>query len=79
MDEGYVALVECDPARSGNPVDTLHTRKAYRTGKVAHLKRALFADLFDRPLAPYLPFVFVEPGVIDMRQKLSGPMPPQAD
>jgi hypothetical protein len=52
-DDGYIALVEAEDA--------------YRTGRVAHLKRRLYAEIFNVPLDdPNLPMVFVEPEVIDM-------------
>src|SRR5687768_7532768 len=44
-EQGYVALVECDPEKSGNPRegDTVLPGNAYRTGPVAHLKREMFS------------------------------------
>lgn len=39
--DGFVALVECDPERNGAPAaaDRVKPEQAYRTGYVAHLKR----------------------------------------
>ena len=39
--EGFVALVECDPQRSGTPSGSglMKPDQAYRTGRLAHLKR----------------------------------------
>lgn len=67
FDEGFVALVECDPARSGQPssADRLKPEQAYRTGRIAHLKRDSFARIFNVPIDAKLPAVFVEPGVIE--------------
>lgn len=67
FDEGFVALVECDPERSGQPssADRLKPEQAYRTGRIAHLKRDLFARVFNVPIDAKLPSVFVEPGVIE--------------
>lgn len=67
FDEDFVALVECDPAKSGHPssAERLKPHQAYRTGRVAHLKRDVFARVFNVPIDPKLPSVFVEPGVIE--------------
>jgi hypothetical protein len=64
-DDGFVALVECDPQRSGSPGDRLKPEQAYRTGRLAHLKRGVFATVFNVPVAADQAFVFVEPGVIE--------------
>lgn len=68
--EDFVALVECDPQRSGNPSGRLKPEQAYRTGRVAHVKRAAFARLFDVPITDSQACVFVEPGVIDQLQAM---------
>jgi len=67
FDDGFIALVECDPAKSGHPSssDRLKPHQAYRTGRVAHLKREAFARVFNVPIDAKLPSVFVEPGVIE--------------
>jgi len=72
-DDGYVALVECDPERSGSPGDRLKPEQAYRTGRLAHLKREAFARMFDVPITDDLAFVFVEPGVIERLQAMVEP------
>ena len=48
--EGFVALVECDPQRSVTPSSSglMKPEQAYRTGRLAHMKR----DAFARVLAP---------------------------
>ncbi len=73
FDEGYIAVVECDPERSGNPSqgDRVKPDKAYRTGKVAHVKQDAFDRLFNLPRDDKLACVFVEPGVIETLQALS--------
>ncbi|WP_296781558.1 ATPase [Variovorax sp.] len=39
-DDGFVALVECDPQRSGSQADgRMKPEQAYRTGRLAHLRR----------------------------------------
>lgn len=66
FDDGYVALVECDPERSGivSGGETVQPDEAYRTGPVAHFKREAFARVFNVALGDRQPCVFVEPGVI---------------
>jgi len=75
FDEGFVALVECDPERSGKPTgtDRLKPEAAYRTGRLAHLKRDDFTGVFNVPLADDQPCVFVEPGVIEQLQGMVAP------
>jgi hypothetical protein len=66
-DEGFVALVECDPERSGaqSANGRMKLEHAYRTGRVMHLKREVFADVFNVPIEADRPIVFIEPGVIE--------------
>ncbi|WP_191831845.1 ATPase [Pseudomonas fluorescens] len=71
--ENFVALIECDPQRSGNPSGRLKPEQAYRTGHVAHLKREVFATLFNVPIADDQACVFVEPGVIEQLQAMVEP------
>ncbi|WP_421722522.1 ATPase [Alloalcanivorax xenomutans] len=75
FDDGFVALVECDPERSGKPTgtDRLKPEGAYRTGRLAHLKRDVFAGVFNIPLAADQACVFVEPGVIEQLQAMVTP------
>ncbi len=74
-DDGFVALVECDPQRSGSPAGggRLKPEQAYRTGRLAHLKRDVFAEVFNVPVAADQPCVFVEPGVIEQLQAMVSP------
>jgi hypothetical protein len=69
-DEGFVALIECDPEKSGNPAvgTLLKPAQAYRTGRVAYLRRETLDRVFNIPIQAELPYVFVEPGVIDKLQ-----------
>lgn len=66
FDDGFVALVECDPERSGVSagVGTLRPEQAYRTGRLAHLRKEVFMPLFNASIADGQACVFVEPGVI---------------
>jgi hypothetical protein len=74
-DDGFVALVECDPQRSGSPAGSgrMKPEQAYRTGRLAHLKREVFAKVFNVPIAAGQPCVFVEPGVIEQLQTMVEP------
>ncbi|MES2237202.1 MAG: ATPase [Pseudomonadota bacterium] len=72
-DDGFVALVECDPERSGLPGDRLKPEQAYRTGRLAHLKREAFATVFNVPVTADRAFVFVEPGVIERLESMVEP------
>lgn len=65
-EEGFIALVECDPDKSGKPCagSTIKPQDAYRTGLVAHLKREAFGRIFNIPVDASLPCVFVDAGVI---------------
>ncbi|HBN9817938.1 TPA: ATPase [Pseudomonas aeruginosa] len=73
FDDGFVALVECDPERSGSPGDRLKPEHAYRTGHLAHLKRHVFAEIFNVQLAADQACVFVEPGIIERIQTMVAP------
>ena len=74
-DDGFVALVECDPQRSGSPGGSLKPEQAYRTGRPAHLKHHVFAKVFNVQIEANQPCVFVEPGVIE---QLEAMVPPAA-
>jgi hypothetical protein len=71
--DGFVALVECDPEKSGNLAvgAVLEPAQAYRTGRIAHLKRETFGRVFNVPIGSERPYVFVEPGVIDTLQSMT--------
>ena len=72
-DDGFVALVECDPQRSGSPGGRLKPEQAYRTGRLAHLKHHVFAKVFNVPIEANQPCVFVEPGVIEQLEAMVSP------
>ncbi|EIW8484027.1 ATPase (plasmid) [Klebsiella pneumoniae] len=71
-DDGFVALVECDPQRSVSPAASgrVKPEQANRTGRLAHLKREVFTKVFNAPVAADQPCVFVEPGVIEQLQAM---------
>jgi hypothetical protein len=72
-DDGFVALVECDPQRGAPSGGRLKPAEAYRTGRVAHLRRRVFLELFNVPIQADQPCVFVEPGVIEQLQAMVPP------
>lgn len=73
-DDGFVALVECDPQRSSSlSSDRMKPEQAYRTGRLRHLKREVFADLFNVPIEDKQLCVFVEPGMIEQLQTMVEP------
>lgn len=72
-DDGYVALVECDPQRSGTPGGVLKPEQTYRTGRIAHVRRHVFEPQFNVPIQPNQPCIFVEPCVIERLQAKAPP------
>ena len=73
-DDGFVALIECYPQRSGAQADgCMKPGQAYRTGRLAHLRRAVFAQVFNAPIADKQACVFVEPGVIEQLESMVAP------
>ena len=77
FNDGYVALVECDPERSGLSAseDRVKPGDAYRTGRVAYLKREAFAKVFARPLATEQPCMFIDAGVFEQLRSLAAQTP----
>jgi hypothetical protein len=71
-ENGFVALIECDPEKSGNPAAGARVKpdEAYRTGAVAHMKREVFSQVFNLPVAPDVPAVYVEVGLIARLQSM---------
>lgn len=73
-DDGFVALIECDPQRSGPQVDgCIKPDQVYRTGRLAHLKRTVFSQMFNAPIKDDQACVFVDPGVIEQLQSMTVP------
>jgi hypothetical protein len=74
FDDGFVALVECDPEKSGNPApgDRLMPDRAYRTGRGLHIKRSVLAQICNVQIDVTLPFVFVGKGTVEMFEAMIG-------
>ena len=69
-DDGFVALVEIDAAKSGDPPDgsLVKPEQVYRTGMLAHLRRDLAAQVLNIPVQQLRLCMFVEQGVIQKLQ-----------
>lgn len=70
FNDGFVALVEIDPAKSGNPPEggSVRPERAYRTGTLAYLRRDAATQAFNIPIRQDRPCIFVEPGLIQKLQ-----------
>jgi hypothetical protein len=74
FDDGFVALVECrlsQGAESGAAAEAIDPGHVRRTGRVAHMKREAFSRLFQAEIAPTVPCVFIEPGVMEQLETLN--------
>lgn len=68
-DEGYIAMVECDPTQSTADGSTMKPENAHRTGKIAHIRRTVYEQVFDVAV-PDGPMAFCEPDVIKHLESL---------
>jgi hypothetical protein len=64
--DGFVAVIECDLAKSGNPAvgDFLDPERVHRTGVIAYVERARLLSIFSIRLDPKVPAVYVAHGTI---------------
>lgn len=69
FDDGFVAMVEA--AAPSASTTALKQEDARRTGRLMHMKVAVFERLFGAP--PRGGMVFIEPGVIERVQEMTGP------
>jgi hypothetical protein len=70
-DDGYIALIECDPAKTKVSGDRIKDNSdAYRTGNIVHIKREAFEKVFTMAV-PEKMVAYVEPAVIEMLKKMS--------
>lgn len=70
-EEGFIALVACDPAKTRrNGRGNVDPEDAHRTGEVAHLRFSVWPNLFNSSIpmkdGKPLPVVFVDQAVIGM-------------
>lgn len=72
FDDGYLAMVEIDPEKSTFNGNTLKPEDAYRTGRVAHLKREFAEHLLGESTpSKELPLSFIDKEVMDMLVEMS--------
>jgi hypothetical protein len=73
--DGFVALIEFDPERSvmTSGASRVDSENAYRTGRLAHIKREAFAKLFNVTIDAGQACMFVEPGIIERLQAMTAP------
>jgi len=72
FDEGYVALVGVDEAKSRKqPSGNVKPEDAHRTGSIAHVKRDVARRLFNVPIADDLPMMFCDEAVINKLQEIT--------
>lgn len=70
FDAGYIALVECDESRSTMSGNNINVLNAYRLGRVVHVKRNVFSQLFNVSVNDEAPMVFAQSDIIDHMIKL---------
>lgn len=71
-DEGYIALIECNPDRSPRSAEgRTAPEEAYRTGRLAHVACEVFLEMFDAQLEPGQKVVLTEPGVIARLEEMA--------
>jgi hypothetical protein len=71
-DDDFIAIVEVDPAKSKNPkADSSDPGDVWRTGRIAHIKRHAFKQIFNVVLADSQYVSFCEQGVMEHLLKLS--------
>ncbi|NOQ30194.1 MAG: ATPase [Helicobacteraceae bacterium] len=72
-DDEYVALVESEPPMYGNK--TVPPEDAVRLGRIVHIKKNIFEEMFDTKLSTdRFPVCFVEAELVDHIEKLQGAM-----
>lgn len=69
MDDGFVALVECDPDKTVTYEEegqaTAKPEDAHRTGMIVHLRRSAFERIFNVPV-PEKMICFIDPDAVKM-------------
>ena len=59
-DQGFIALVECDPERSSPNGNIMKPEDAYRTGRIMHVKEKVFKGIFNISGKPTHKLAFIE-------------------
>lgn len=70
-DDGYIALIAVDAARSATKNGAITLEGAWRTGAVAHIRRSAWPNLFDMPL-PDGALAFIEQAAFDELEQRAG-------
>lgn len=70
-DDGYIALIAIDPARSTTKNGAITLEGAWRTGAIAHIRRSAWPNLFDMPL-PDGALAFIEQAAFDELEQRAG-------
>lgn len=63
FDEGYLALVESDPARTKVTNGVIKPGDEYRTGVIVHIRRTVAREIFNVAIPDNLPMMFIDPEV----------------
>ena len=74
-DEGYVALVEIDPTKPEIRGAVVKPEDGYRTGRIAHVRRAVYEKLFNVQLTAKQPMAFCDPEVMAYLERIQAPEP----
>lgn len=69
-DDGYIALVEIDPARSQMGGGLVKPEDAWRTGRKAHIREAVWSKVFPSLPVPPKGLAYIGPGVIESLQAM---------
>jgi hypothetical protein len=69
-DNGFVAIVGVDPNKSGTRNDTLKLEDAYRTGRIAHVRRTAARQVFDVIIPDDMVMMFADDAVIDVLKSM---------
>lgn len=74
-DDGYVALVECDDAKSTVTEGYVDSGSVWRTGNIMHIRRSAAAELFNREVTAKDTMWFIDEGLFN---QLKGMIPVEA-
>lgn len=77
-DDGYLALAECDEAKSAPMGATMKHEDAHRTGNILHIRRSVAAKFFDREVTVQDTLWFIDQGAFAYLRDLIPPMEAQS-
>lgn len=71
FDKGYTAFVSIDLSKSTVSDDnTIKAENAYRTGRIIHIRKEVFSQLFNIEVPENLPMQFIDDEAADMLEKM---------